>query len=210
MGSLTYLTDPSAFLVADASTVINLNATGCAQPIIQALPNRLVVVDVVPAELETGRHRGRRDSDLLLELVPAGLVNIVKLGNLAAQHFEDLVIGPAAATLDDGEAATIACAVELKGIALIDERKANRICARRFPDLRVGCTVDILTHPDVLRNLGREKLAGAVFNALRDGRMRVFPHHVAWVVELIGIDQAATCSSLPSSVRRRRPETGHK
>ena len=84
MGSLTSLTDPAALLVADASAVINLNATGCAAEILKALPNPVAVTDVVPGELETGRSRGRRNADMLQELVTAGLINIVPLNDAAA------------------------------------------------------------------------------------------------------------------------------
>lgn len=201
MGSLRCLTDPAAVIVADASAVINLNATGSAQDIVTALPNHLAVVDVVRAELEQGRRRDRRDADLLNELVAAGLIEVVRLGEPAMHHFEELVIGPAARTLDDGEAATIAYAIAHDAIPLVDERKANRLCAEWFPELRVGCTVDIFTHPEMLRCLGRETLAGAVFKALYHGRMRVFPQHIEWVLGLIGIQQAALCTSLPGSVR---------
>ena len=59
MASLTCLTDPAAIpLVIDASTVINLNASGCAKEIVKALPNRLAVTHIVPGELESGRNRG--------------------------------------------------------------------------------------------------------------------------------------------------------
>jgi len=201
MGSLTFLTDISAPLVADTSVVINLIATGCAPAIVRALPSRLVVVDVVPAELDTGRRHGRHNFDCLNELVDVGLVEIVSLGDVATQYFTELVIGPAAATLDDGEAATIAYAVEKAGTALIDERKATRICADRFPVLRIGCTVDILVHPEVQFHLGIERLAEAVFSALQNGRMRVFPRHLERIVGLIGYERAARCQSLPRSVR---------
>lgn len=199
--SLTCLTDPNAVVVADASTVINLNATGCAREVIRGLPNHLVVVDVVPVELSAGRQRRRQDADRLNGLVDSSFVEIVRLDDRGAQCFEQLVVGPAAMTLDDGEAATIAYAVSQNAIALIDERKANRICAERFPNLRVGCTVDIFTHPEVQRALGREALVSAVFNALHQGRMRVLPHHVEWVIELIGVERAVSCTSLPNSVR---------
>ncbi|OPY85681.1 MAG: hypothetical protein A4E65_00077 [Syntrophorhabdus sp. PtaU1.Bin153] len=205
---LTCLTDPRALLVADASTVINLNATGCAREVIQALPNRLVVVDVVAVELAGGRQRRRQDSELLNELVALNVVEIGRLDEKKAQYFEELVVGPAAITLDDGEAATIAYAVSESAVALIDERKANRICAQRFANLRVGCTVDIFTHPNVQRALGKEILAGAVFNALYQGRMRVLPRHMDWVVEVIGTDRAGLCTSLPSSVRLRKATSG--
>jgi len=208
--SLTCLTDPKALVVADASTVINLNATGCAREVIHALPNRIVVVDVVPVELAGGRQRQRQDSDLLNELVVSNVVEIVRLDDIAAPYFEQLVVGPAAMTLDDGEAATIAYAVSQNAIALIDERKANRICGQRFPSLRIGCTVDVFTHPEVQHALGKDMLASAVFNALHQGRMRVFPRHVEWVVELIGVDRAGLCTSLPGSVRLSKPASaGH-
>ena len=199
--SLTWLTDPEALLVADASTVINLNASGCAREVLDALPNRFVVVDVVPVELAGGRQRLRQDSDLLSRLVDSNSVEIVRLDDGAAKDFEQLVVGAAALTLDDGEAATIAYAISQNAVALIDERKAIRICRERFPNLRVGCTVDIFAHPEVQRALGKDALSNAVFNALYQGRMRVLPRHVEWVVELIGAERAGLCMSLPSSVR---------
>jgi predicted nucleic acid-binding protein len=162
MGSSTALIDPAAPLIADASTIINLIATGDARAIVFALPNRVVVVDVVPGELETGRARGREACDRLKELVDADVVGVVELGDDAAPHFEELVIELAAATLDDGEAATIAYALAHAGTALIDERKATRICVDRFPQLRVACTVDVLIHPDVQRQLGPDMLAEVV------------------------------------------------
>jgi predicted nucleic acid-binding protein len=201
MGSLPCLTDPALLIAADTSAVINLNATGCAAEILRAIPNKLMVVDVVRRELEEGRPRGRRDADMLKDLVAAGLAQIAELGQGAAVHFEKLVIGPAASTLDDGEAATISCAVARGGIAILDERKATRLCAELFPELCVGCTVDILRHPQVLDRLGNEMLGDAVFRALHDGRMRVFPHHIDWVVGVIGPEKAASCSSFPCSVR---------
>jgi predicted nucleic acid-binding protein len=205
MGSCpTCLTDPAALLVVDASTVINVNATGCGRHIIEALPNRVVIVDVVPEELEGGRHRERQDADLLNDLVRSKLVEIVSLDQTAEEHFEELVIGEAKTTLDDGEGATIAYAASQNAVAVIDESKARRICAQRFPKLQLACTVDIFSHPEVRKALGNDGLADAVFNALYNGRMRVFPHHVDWVVGLIGIDRAEQCSSLPRSVRVAR------
>lgn len=205
--SLTCVTDPSALLVADTSTVINLNASGCAGKVIAALPNRLAVVDVVPGELASGRSHGRPDADLLNRLVAASLVEVVRLDDAATLHFEQLVVGPAALTLDDGEAATIAYVTTTvdRAIALVDERKANRICSSRYPDLRIGCTVDLFAHPRVRQELGAAALADAVFNALHIGRMRVLPQHVEWVIKLIGAERAARCTSLPNSVRDQLP-----
>jgi len=183
-------------IVIDTSVAINLMATGCAAQILRALPNRVFAVDAVSIELEEGRQRGRPDADLLDELVTAKKIEIVTLGDSAVAIFEELVIGAAAATLDDGEAATIAYAAAHGATAIIDERKANRICSERFPRMLVGCTVDLFAHPSVANALGSEKLAQAVFNALQLARMRVLPQHVKWVVDLIGKEQALACASL--------------
>ncbi len=201
MRGLTSLIDPGILISADASAVINLNATGCARDILRAIPNKVMVVDVVQRELEEGRPRGRRDADLLNELVSERLIEIGRLGDVGTLHFEKLVVGPAAMTLDDGEAATIAFAVVRGAIAIIDERKASRLCGELFPELAVGCTVDILSHPKVRHSLGEHNLGEAVFSALYHGRMRVSPHHMEWVCGLIGLENAAKCSSLPTSIR---------
>lgn len=201
MRSPTFLTDPLVPLVADTSTVINLLATGCAPTIIRAVPNRILAVDVIPGELDTGRQRGRLQADGLQELVAAGHIEIVFLGDTGWQHFETLVAGHAVETLDDGEAATIAYAAECGAVAIIDEKKGTRLCASRFPGLDVISTVDILLHPEVRLKLGDEAFADALFAALRDARMAVFPHHFDEVLRLIGPERAVQCPSLPKGLR---------
>ena len=195
------LNDLTLPVVADTSVIINLNASGCAEAILDALPNRFLVVLEVRLELEEDQRTGRNDATALNALVASGQVEIAQLGDSDIQHFSDLVTGPAAQTLDDGEAATIAYALEHGAVALIDERKANRICTERFPALVTGSTVDLLAQGNVQAALGHDRLAEAVFHALRHGRMRVLPHHVPWVVDLIGQTRAARCPSLPRSVR---------
>ena len=201
MAAPTALTDLSSTLVADTSTVINVIATGCAEAILSALPNRVVVVDVVPSELDIGRARGHPHADRLRQLVDGAFIEIVSLGEHGMQVFENLVVGTAAETLDDGEAGTIAYAFEHSAVALIDERKAVRICAERYPALFTASTADVLLHPHVAKALGREPLADAVYCALRVGRMRVLPHYVDVVVTLIGPARAAECRSLPKRAR---------
>ena len=200
--AVKYLSNCPSPLVVDTSVVINLIATGVASSIIEALPQPLIAVDVVPSELEIGRARGRTDLERFNELVKGGIIEIVSLGDLGVQHFESLVIGSAAETLDDGEAATIACAIEQSGVAYIDERKAWRICSERYQDLKVGCTVDLLTHADVRARLTDETVAGAIFNTLQGGRMSVLSTHLSAVISLIGADRAALCESLPRSIRK--------
>jgi hypothetical protein len=66
------LIDPTAPVVIDASTVINLNATACGPLILRAIPNPFIITDVVQGELLEDRRNGRRDGQLVAELVASG------------------------------------------------------------------------------------------------------------------------------------------
>ncbi len=195
------LIDPTAPVVIDASTVINLNATACGPRILRAIPNPFVITDAVQGELLEDRRNGRHDGQFVAKLVASGLISVAKLDDLTESHFEDLVIGRGDATLDDGEAATIAYGVEKGAITLIDERKATRICGERYPRLIVGNSLDLLSHRAVLATLGDDGAEDAVFNALRFARMRVPPSALKWVLELIGPERAAICECLPRAAR---------
>lgn len=201
MAPQSFLPDTD-LLVIDTSIVINLNATGYAREILDVLPHCAVVTDVVVGELEHGRSKGRGDAAMLAGLVKAGVLTIASLGEIALPHFESLVIGASAETLDDGEAATIAYAIDTRACAVIDERKATRLCSERFPHVKLGNTLDLLSHQSVQQALGLPHLADALHNALLSARMRVPPHHMDWVVTLIGSDRAAACRCLPEAVRR--------
>ena len=104
--------------------------------------------------------------------------------------------------MDDGEAATIAYAVGRGAVALIDERKARRICAERFPRLRLASTADVLLHGLVNDGLGETGRCDAIFRALRDAEMQVVPpDRMQELVRRIGPVRAAACKSLPEWVR---------
>ncbi len=196
-----FLNDPTRLLVADASAAISITASARALQIVSAIPNRLIVPDIVVSELESGSHKGRTNAEQLRDLIERGQLDVVTMGEVAIGHFEELVVGPARDTLDDGEAATIACALASGGVPLLDERKARRICDERHPALPYGYTVDLFAHPAVGQTLGDADLAHAVLNALTKARMRVLPQHLDWIVNLVGPENAANCNSLPRSIR---------
>jgi predicted nucleic acid-binding protein len=207
---LLLLSNSSLTIVADASAIINLNATQCAADILRSLPERVAVVDIVAGELEEGRAKGRPDAEMLADLAASGLVEIVRLGDTGEALFERLVIGPASSTLDDGEAATIAYAVERTLAVVVDDNKARRICQEQFPAVGRRCSCDIFRHPAICKSLGKERLALAVLNALQLARMRVLTEHLEWVVDLIGPEKARTCHSLPQALRQCASRCGRR
>jgi predicted nucleic acid-binding protein len=188
-------------MVADASVWINLVATGGADRILQALPRPLLITEVAFGELGRGRPKGRQAADEVTVLVHVGLAQMVSLEAADEALFLPLVSGSTIETLDDGEAATLACAERLSAGAVIDERKATSLAARRLPHLEVRSTTDLLLGPDVRGALGEAGLGEAVFAALMGARMRVPERHTQEVVRLLGSERAGRCVSLSARVR---------
>lgn len=193
--------DSTLPLILDASVVINLNATGVAAYIFDAIANPISIVDVVTRELEGGRVKGRTDGDLISFLFNSGRAQSVSLTAECEENFLTMVSGSGASTLDDGEAATIAWAVAHGGVAVIDEKKGTAFCNARFPSVPVITTIDLFRHESVLANLG-PNISDAVYNALTIARMRVQDRDIQWVIDTIGTNRVANCHSLPLSVRR--------
>jgi predicted nucleic acid-binding protein len=191
-------------MLADTSVVINLDASGYFNRILEALPNRLLISEIVENEVRRGEIEGARQENGVWEIIACGQAEVVALTCEGLWRFRSLTSGRAVETLGDGEAATIACALELGAAALIDERKGLRISAQRFPSLVTATTLDALAHPQVQSALGMTSLSEAVFNALTRARMRVPQQYYQWVVDLIGADNARKCNSLPRSVRLHR------
>lgn len=201
MSSSNFLTDPQTLLVADTSVVINLNATGWARAIITAFPNRLVITTNTLAELVGGERNGHGDARAIQTLIDEGIVDLVSLDERGNAIYETLIDGSALQTLDDGEAATISYASQVRGIALIDEQKALKLCAANFPDMPVICTAELLLHETVIKALGQQAHMDAIMSALQKARMRVLPHLIGRIVAIIGDVNAAACSSLPKTAR---------
>ncbi len=201
MNCQSSLDDPSALIIIDASVVINLNASGLCTELLSTLPNKFTVAEEVKLELENGRRNGHNDADALNRLIHQDMIEVIRLGEDAQNHFLSMISGPTAESLDDGEAATIACALERNACPVIDEKKAIKICEARFGSLTKACTIDLFFHEMAFKTFGQSGIADAVFNALTRGRMRVLEHHQDAVIRLIGSERAAQCSSLPSQVR---------
>jgi predicted nucleic acid-binding protein len=197
-----FFVDRHVSLVADTSVIINLNATGLASEVLRTLNVVLLASTVVRGELIVDRNNGRHDGGLAADLVASGQLEFREFDEQGEDLFEALVTGSAEATLDDGEAATLALAMSAGLPAAIDERKANRIAAERFPEMRLLSTAELLSSEILISSLGVEAVATAVFTALRDARMAVPELHHPWVADLLG-EKISECRSLPASLRQR-------
>lgn len=196
--------DSNSPLAIDASVTINLSACGMGGQILQVIGRRIIVADVIIEELKNDPPPGRDDAGQLNAWIKEGLVEEIPLASIDDGVFQGLVAGSAAETLDDGEAATIALAIAHSAAAVLDERKAMRICAERYPTAQVGSTTDLLLHARVLAKFGERATGDAIFAALTGARMRVLPHNLKKVLSLLGAERATLCPSLPRSSRVAR------
>jgi len=202
------LSDVRAMAIADASVMINLCACGSGRAVLEALPVRLMMVREAIAEVSTDRRTGRADDQILAGFLSDGLVEEGRLEDVGEEIFAELVIGGAAETLDDGEAASIALALTRGSAVIIDENKANSLCARRFPKLSRLSSGDLFLHDAVARKLGKAIHQEVIFNALRFARMRVQDHHLKAIATLLSVERLQQCPSLPAVLRRRAEPLG--
>ena len=188
-------------LVLDASVLININASQCGARIVNALPNEVLIPETVVKELKRETNTTENVHGFTQELVHTGKVRLVPLIDQEYAVYTNLISGPH--SLGDGEAATIAICVCRGYLPIIDERK-GRLRAREFlSDSRLGWSLDLFLHPQVIETLHTTGMTEALFFALRDGRMRIHETHCDQVVNLIGIKRALECTCLPGYKKRK-------
>ena len=183
-------------LVLDASSGLNLLGTARAADILRVLPYEILVVDKAAAEIGRDPITGAPGAAALDRLAAQRLIRIVSLSDPAYDTYLGLVAAPSPEGLDDGEAATLAHAMDIGAVPVLDERKATRIAA----GLRVAspvCSLDILSHPAPAGALGAASLANAVYSALHHAKMRVPENFRHWVLGMIDTERLRGCSSIP-------------
>lgn len=195
------LTDNKSPVILDTSVLINLHASQQGSRILDSLPNEIFVPEHVVTELEHETSKTHGQHCFVQKLIANRKVRVAGLNEREYQVFGRLVSGKS--SLGDGEAATIAIAATRILLPIIDDRKgrlqAQSHCSGKCP----GWSLDILRHPVVVAALGISCASDALYFALRDGRMRIHESHCDYVVDLIGVQHALECKSLPRYRDRR-------
>lgn len=188
------LSDQTGPLILDTSVLINLHACRRGAEILSAIPNPIVISNIVAGELDHETSRRNGEKAFLCTLETAGKVSLVDLSDQEFKFFFELT--STSPSLDDGEAATIAIARSRGILPVIDEKRGRRR-VEQLMRTEAYWSLDILTHPDAIDFLGADVSREVLFLALRDGRMRIPPESTQHVVNSIGIDQARDCTCLP-------------
>jgi len=202
MTYLSSLADDLTPLVLDTSVLINLHASRCGVEILSALPNEILVPEIVASELEHETSKKNGEHQFIQGLVASENVKLIGLDQREYDVFTGLVSGYP--SLDDGEAATIAIASCRTCLPVIDERKGRQQAQAHIPDKQPGWSLDLIGHPEATAKLGAALSINALYFALRDGRMRIHESHCDQVLRLIGFRRALDCKSLPGYKMRWR------
>lgn len=182
-------------LIIDTSVVINLHGCTYGAEILSAIPNQVVVPEIVATELDNERSRRTGEHAFFNNLVDAGSIQIANLTEAEYKVYEELVSG--SPSLDDGEAATVAVAASRKLFPIIDDKKGRSGAVSRMAKEEPGWSIDLFRHTAVILRLGEGQALEALFRSLRDARMRIPAHRTEEVIALIGIDRAKECKCLP-------------
>lgn len=211
MTCLSSLKDDRTPLVLDTSVLINLHACSYGEQILRAIPNDVIVPEMVVAELNHETSHANGDNGFIQHLISQQTVKVIELDENAYQIYERLIFG--AGSLDDGEAAAIAVAASMGVLPVIDERK-GRTRAKALINGKVAAwSLDLIAHPVIQATLPKTHFIDAVHFALRDGRMRIDEQSCDAVVALLGAERALECSCLPGFKFRRvswMREIGHR
>lgn len=173
----------SCKIIADTSVLINLNASGYRDIIFREFTGRMYTTNIVYDELQRGESRkGYHDAAIIKDFEKKGIIKIVSLSEESQNIFKNLVYGSAPQTLDDGEASVIAYAYISDGIALIDEKKATKICKLEYPNLKICNTIDFLRQKRFLQKFGNKMIMESIINAKNNARMPI-PYYFMKVLE---------------------------
>jgi hypothetical protein len=183
-------------LVIDASVLINILGTGCPAAVLKCLCRVFAIDEIALREVNIDPSTRRSSEDILATLQSLGLLEVIRMGDDAYDRFLGFTAAQPPDDLDDGEAATLAHAACGEYVAVIDERKATRIASVHIPRTTILNSIDLLAAPEMLHQLGKDKLSDVIYRALRDARMRVPARVRHWIADLLGNPRAQECPSL--------------
>lgn len=138
-----------ATLILDASTLLNLYATGRLREVAGSGPYRFAVAEyVLNEEALFVWELGPEDVEPqqvpldLSWLIEDGLLEVLRLDTSEEMAtFVDFAI-----SIDDGEAITAALALHRDSALATDDRKARRVIAEQAPSVDLASTLDLLSN----------------------------------------------------------------
>ncbi len=129
----------------DASTLLNLLATGEIEPILRSMPVQKFVCSVAASDVLYLRHEDADHAPELVSIDPLIEKGLLTLARPESPEEEALFV-QFAAKIDDGEAMTLALCVSRRYAFATDDRKARRIAASMAEPIPLLATSELLFH----------------------------------------------------------------
>jgi predicted nucleic acid-binding protein len=160
----------------DASTLLNLLATGEIDAVLRSLPVRKFVCSVAAGEVLYLRHEDADRAPEPVSIDPPidrGLLTLAK----PESPEEEALFVQFAAKIDDGEAMALALCVS-RGYALeTDDRKARRIAAALAKPIPLLATSELLLHWCESDNINPDRIREVLGAVERRARFRPWPDY---------------------------------
>jgi predicted nucleic acid-binding protein len=186
-------------VVLDASVLINLVVVDDPGAILRAL-HQPKIVTIVTGEVGRNRRTGQIGKAVLQPFIKDGLLEVVSMDEGESELFLDLVGAASPDDLDDGEAATLACATVRGFLPLIDDGKHTDLT--RAVSYRHGVSTIGVYHEFLSRGVfASDFIQRCLYDSLRYARMRVSAAEIGWVTNLLTPSQLADCPSIPPRYR---------
>jgi predicted nucleic acid-binding protein len=158
-------------LLNDCSVLLNLLAAGCLTVLAEATGWQFAICPAVRDEVKKLRdaHTGEMIEVDLYPLLASGLLQVLELSG----EDEEMLYVEQSMVVDDGEAMSIAIAASRHLELAIDDKQAANHTRRKFPEVRIWSTPDLLKHWADHGKVGAEVLSEAI--RLIEIRARYFP-----------------------------------
>jgi predicted nucleic acid-binding protein len=129
----------------DASTLLNLFATGEIESILRSMPVQKFVCSMAASEVMYLRHEEADHAPELISIDPMVEQGLLTLARLESAEEEALFV-QFAAKIDDGEAMSLALCVSRGYAFATDDRKARRIAASVAEPIPLVATSELVFH----------------------------------------------------------------
>ena len=160
----------------DASTLLNLLATGEIESILRSMPVQKFVCAVAANEVLYLRHAEAEDAPELVSIDPLVEQGLLTLARPESPEEEALFV-QFAAKIDDGEAMTLALCVS-RGYAFVtDDRKARRIAASVAEPIPLLATSELLFHSFQSSTISPDRIREVLGAVELRARFRAWPEY---------------------------------
>jgi len=165
----------NSHIVLDACCILNFFASGHLIKIIQSMPARVVVSEVVKERELLTLHRlvneSNEDINQFESAIEKGLLTVT---DFSSESEEETFVNYVFELGDDGESATCAIAVHRGWAIATDDKKAITFFQKEAPHLQILSTLAIVKNWSEVENVPRETLRSAL-KAIKT-RGRYIPH----------------------------------